>query len=73
MLLCDAQTSGGLLISLPADRAAHLCDRLCEAGVLGSAVIGRVLPGPARIRVLRSCGASSASLHVAVTPVLSGG
>jgi selenide,water dikinase len=53
MLLCDAQTSGGLLISLPADRAAHLCDRLCEAGVLGSAVIGRVLPGPARIRVVR--------------------
>jgi len=53
MLLCDAQTSGGLLISLPADRAAHLCDRLCETGVLGSAVIGRVLPRPARIRVVR--------------------
>ena len=53
MLLCDAQTSGGLLISLPAERAAHLCDRLREAGVLESAVIGRVLPGPARIRVVR--------------------
>jgi selenide,water dikinase len=53
MLLCDAQTSGGLLISLPAERAADLCDRLAEARVLESAVIGRVLPGPARMRVVR--------------------
>jgi selenide, water dikinase len=53
MLLCDAQTSGGLLISLPAERAAGLCNRLLEVGVLQSAVIGRVLPGPARISVVR--------------------
>ncbi len=53
MLLCDAQTSGGLLISLPAERTANLCSRLHEAGVAQAAVIGRVLPGPARIRVVR--------------------
>ncbi|MBM3313487.1 selenide, water dikinase SelD, partial [candidate division WOR-3 bacterium] len=49
MLLCDAQTSGGLLVSLPAERAADLCGRLAEAGVPQSAVIGRVHPGPTRI------------------------
>jgi selenide,water dikinase len=53
MLLCDAQTSGGLLISLPADRAAGFCGRLHEVGVTQAAAIGRVLPGPARIRVVR--------------------
>jgi selenide,water dikinase len=53
MLLCDAQTSGGLLISLPAERAADLCCRLHEAGVAQAAITGRVLPGPARIRVVR--------------------
>lgn len=53
MLLCDAQTSGGLLISLPTERAADFCGRLIGAGVAQAAVIGRVLPGPARIRVVR--------------------
>jgi len=53
MLLCDAQTSGGLLISLPAERAAAFCAQLLEAGVGQAAVVGRVLPGPARIRVVR--------------------
>jgi selenide,water dikinase len=53
MLLCDAQTSGGLLISLPGERAADFCGRLIGAGVVRAAVIGRVLPGPARIRVVR--------------------
>jgi selenide,water dikinase len=53
MLLCDAQTSGGLLIALPAERTADLRSRLRETGVAQAAVIGRVLPGPSRIRVVR--------------------
>ena len=53
MLLCDAQTSGGLLIFLPAERSAGFCRRLSDAGVAQAATIGHVLPGPARIRVAR--------------------
>jgi hydrogenase maturation factor len=41
------------LISLPPERAADFCDRLLQAGVTQAAIIGRVLPGPARIRVVR--------------------
>ena len=41
--LCfDAQTSGGLLISVPAERAEGLVARLKEAGTLAAAVIGRI-------------------------------
>jgi len=51
-VLADAQTSGGLLISLPADR----CDAFVAAygqqpdGVYGPTVIGQVLP-PCEVRV----------------------
>lgn len=44
VLSCDAQTSGGLLIALPAPRAAALTTALAREGATG-AVIGRVEPG----------------------------
>ena len=40
-LLADAQTSGGLLISLPEDRAASLLGELKAGGVADAAIIGR--------------------------------
>ena len=52
LLLSDAQTSGGLLVALPAGRAAELLDRLGAAGVAGAARIGEVEAGLAGIRVV---------------------
>ena len=43
LLLADAQTSGGLLISLPAHRTDALLDALTERGVTDAAVIGEVI------------------------------
>jgi selenide, water dikinase len=40
----DPQTSGGLLISLPAERAAELQKRLGDAGEIAAAIVGEVLP-----------------------------
>ena len=54
MLLHDPQTSGGLLISLPAEKAQDLLGELGKSGVVHAAVIGEVLPkgaGPILIRV----------------------
>jgi selenide,water dikinase len=52
-LLCDAQTSGGLLISVPADRADSLTTALRDAGVANFARIGKVAPpSPHTIRVV---------------------
>ena len=42
-VLADAQTSGGLLISLPPQSADWLCDMLRQGGCKAHAVIGRVL------------------------------
>ena len=42
--LYDAQTSGGLLVSVPADRADELVSRLRSAGTPAAAVVGEVLP-----------------------------
>jgi cysteine desulfurase NifS/selenium donor protein len=54
LLLCDAQTSGGLLIALPEQEAPALIGALREAGVREAAAIGRVLgPGAGMIRVRR--------------------
>ena len=52
-LLYDAQTSGGLLLAVPAGRLGGLVEDLRGRGV-EPALVGRVLPGPAgRIRVRR--------------------
>ncbi len=53
VLLADAQTSGGLLISLPAHRLDALLDALHRRGVKDAACIGEVVDGEAgRIRVV---------------------
>ncbi len=41
IVLCDAQTSGGLLIALPEEDASGLLDALAERGVTAAARIGR--------------------------------
>ncbi len=52
LLLCDAQTSGGLLISVPAERESALLSELKSRNTLAAAVIGEVTDGPAgRIEV----------------------
>jgi selenium donor protein len=52
LLLCDAQTSGGLLISISAGAADGLLNDLRNAGIEHAAIIGRFLkPGKGRIRV----------------------
>ena len=50
-LLCDPQTSGGLLISTAADAAGGVVDRVRRAGFGQAAVIGRVRTGNGAIRV----------------------
>ncbi len=42
LLLCDAQTSGGLLVSLPADQAEGYALRCRQRGAEAAAVVGRV-------------------------------
>jgi cysteine desulfurase NifS/selenium donor protein len=52
ILLCDAQTSGGLLFSVAEDRARELLRKCEKAGVTHAAVIGRITgPGSGRIFV----------------------
>jgi len=41
-LLCDPQTSGGLLIALPGERAGDLLDALSRSGVEGTREVGEV-------------------------------
>lgn len=55
LLLNDAQTSGGLLVALPADRAGRLVDLLRDRGVGHAASIGAVeaLEGPGQARLIR--------------------
>jgi selenide,water dikinase len=50
-LLFDPQTSGGLLLSVPADRAAALVEELVRSGHRAAA-IGEVVAGPPRIVVV---------------------
>ena len=52
LLLADAQTSGGLLFTLPPDQAAELVRRAREGGDIPSIVIGRIMAGePGRIGI----------------------
>jgi cysteine desulfurase len=51
MLLSDAQTSGGLLVSLPSVHAAHFVNDLHRKGIREAAVIGRIEAGPSSIIV----------------------
>ena len=52
LLMCDAQTSGGLLIAVPADRADALLAELAVELTPVAVVIGHVEAGPpGRIRI----------------------
>jgi selenide,water dikinase len=46
LLLCDAQTSGGLLISVAGDKKEALLSELKAAGVGVAAVVGEITEGP---------------------------
>jgi selenide,water dikinase len=50
----DAQTSGGLLISVPAARCEALVAKLKEKGTIVAVVIGEVLPRGAKALVLKA-------------------
>jgi selenide,water dikinase len=55
LLLCDAQTSGGLLVALPESSAATYVARCRERGARETAVIGRVIErGEKLLSVLKS-------------------
>lgn len=50
-LLCDPQTSGGLLVACAPEAAADVTARFRAAGYEYAAVIGRMTPGAARVAV----------------------
>lgn len=54
LILCDAQTSGGLLASVRSDKVETLVSALRKSKVAESAVIGRIVAGPSRINVFRT-------------------
>jgi selenide,water dikinase len=47
LLLCDAQTSGGLLMAVPAGKADDLVAALVARGTLAAAIVGEMTEGPA--------------------------
>jgi len=52
-MLCDPQTSGGLLISVPENKSQALMNRLIEGGDFSSAIIGHVeSPSGSCVRLL---------------------
>ena len=60
-LCVDAQTSGGLLLAVPAESEAALIAALREEHTPAAAVIGRIIAGnPGQIRVARQLGGSVA-------------
>ncbi|MCK4236128.1 MAG: selenide, water dikinase SelD, partial [Candidatus Krumholzibacteria bacterium] len=54
MLLCDAQTSGGLLVAVPGERVDAYLKSIREKGVREASVIGEVLSRSDRRIVVRS-------------------
>ena len=52
-LLCDAQTSGGLLMSVDAPRAEEFLAAIHNSGVVHAAIIGQVLEGEAGRLILK--------------------
>lgn len=46
LILCDAQTSGGLLLAVPPDRSTELVHALKNAGLDGASEIGTLTPEP---------------------------
>ncbi|WP_340644961.1 selenide, water dikinase SelD [Phenylobacterium sp.] len=55
-LLCDPQTSGGLLIAVSAAEADGLLAKLSAQGFPASRVVGRLMRGPPEIRVVSARG-----------------
>lgn len=54
LLVCDAQTSGGMVISVPADKCDALVASLKKHNALAAAVVGEVVADhPGRLQVLR--------------------
>jgi selenide,water dikinase len=51
-LLCDPQTSGGLLIALAPDNASALLEQVRRAGFADAAIIGEMRAGPPLIEVI---------------------
>jgi selenide,water dikinase len=55
LVLCDAQTSGGLLAAVPGDRARSVVRELRDMGATSTSLIGSIEVGtPGRIRVRRT-------------------
>ncbi|HEY6461084.1 MAG TPA: selenide, water dikinase SelD [Polyangiaceae bacterium] len=55
LVLCDAQTSGGLLIAVTEDAAIALCDDLLASGAPCASIVGRLAGGtPGTAQVLAS-------------------
>lgn len=53
MILCDPQTSGGLLVSLPGAETGGFVDEMKRRGHLDTSVVGEVLPGSGRGIIFR--------------------
>jgi len=54
MILCDAQTSGGLLIALPETEADDLVAGLKHCGVQNASLIGNFSAGEGKIIIERA-------------------
>lgn len=53
ILLCDAQTSGGLLVSVPEKEAAELVQTLHRAGVTAAAEVGKFQKGAPGMMIVK--------------------